>query len=326
VTIDQTAAYWLLYRAIKLRLLRSYGYDLRAKQVEIIPPPAGRPPGAVERVRGEWPFNALFEAGPIVRADIFQDIASQIALLDVEAPHYLLTHPSNLRLLLAEYRRTGRSIPTLRLVRTRAEQLDPELRAECLDVLGVSLFDTYGATECGYVAVQCPEHDQYHVQSELNFVEVLKDDGTPCKRGEIGRIVVTPLHAFAMPLLRYALDDYAEVGDLCPCGRGLPVLRRIFGRHKELLTLPSGEKRYSTFASYVFGALPAVAQFQIVQKSLLEIEARIVPIRPLTEPERTQIAQGLRAQLGPAFTIEIKPVDHIPRLPGGKFMEFVSEL
>ena len=44
--------------------------------------------------------------------------------------------------------------------------------------------------------------------------------------GEIGRLVVTRLHHFATPLLRYDIGDYAEVGDACPCGRGLPVLRR----------------------------------------------------------------------------------------------------
>jgi phenylacetate-CoA ligase len=54
--------------------------------------------------------------------------------------------------------------------------------------------------------------------------------------------VVTPLHNFAMPLIRYAIGDYAEAGPPCACGRGLPVLARILGRARNLLTLPHGER------------------------------------------------------------------------------------
>ena len=43
-----------------------------------------------------------------------------------------------------------------------------------------------------------------------------------------------------MPLIRYEIGDFAEVGDRCSCGRGLPVLRRILGRVRNMLTLPDG--------------------------------------------------------------------------------------
>jgi phenylacetate-CoA ligase len=268
----------------------------------------------------------MFECGPYLRASIFTKIGWQLDLLEREAPQYLLTQPSNLRLLLRELRRSGRRLPSLKLVRTQAEQFDPELRTECLDVLGVPVVDTYGAMEAGYIAIQCPEHGHYHIQSELNMVEILGEDGHPCAPGEIGRIVVTPLHAFSMPLFRYDLGDYAEVGEPCPCGRGLPVLRRIYGRHKELLTLPSGEKRFSTFGSRVFTKISAVAQFQIVQKSLTEIEVRIVADRPLIRIECDAITAGLAQQVGPEFSIRLVFVENIPRTSGGKYMEFISEL
>src|SRR6185312_7578839 len=126
--------------------------------------------------------------------------------------------------------------------------------------LGIPLVDCYGCQEAGYVAIQCPEYAHYHVQGEMSLVEVLREDGAPCRPGETGRVVITPLHSFAMPLLRYDLGDYAEVGEPCPCGRGLPVLRQIYGRKKETLTLPSGERRYSVFTSHVFAALRPVVQ------------------------------------------------------------------
>src|SRR6185295_14515719 len=95
---------------------------------------------------------------------------------------------------------------------------------------GVGVVDVYSSEECGQIALQCPEHEQYHVQSESVLVEVLDDEGRPCAPGTIGRVVLTTLQNFAMPLIRYDIGDFAEPGPACPCGRALPVLTRIVGR------------------------------------------------------------------------------------------------
>jgi phenylacetate-CoA ligase len=49
--------------------------------------------------------------------------------------------------------------------------------------------------------VQCPEYEQYHVQAEHLLVEILSERDEVCAPGEIGRVVVTPLRNFAMPLI-----------------------------------------------------------------------------------------------------------------------------
>ncbi|HSI12268.1 MAG TPA: AMP-binding protein [Chthoniobacter sp.] len=324
--VVKTPAADLLFRAIKLRMLREYGYDPMGKICEIRRP-FWKSGNVVHRMPvWEWPFGNLFRSGEQVTMDIFTDISAQVQFLESEAPEYLLTFPSNLRLLLRAFRQGGRRLPTLRLVRMMSERLDPDLRTECQETLGVPLVDCYGCVEGGFLAVQCPEHPHYHVQSEMNLVEVLRDDGAPCQPGEIGRVVITPLHAFAMPLLRYELGDYAEVGEPCPCGRGQPVLRQIYGRKKETLILPSGERRYPIFASWIFASLRAVMQYQVVQKSPTSLEVRIVAERPLEKAETDQILEGFTQQVGPNFEIRLVFVDHIPRRPGGKYSDFVSEM
>ena len=77
----------------------------------------------------------------------------------------------------------------------------------------------YSSQEVGYIALQCPENESYHIQAENVLVEILDDDGLPCEPGEVGRVVVTALHNLATPLLRYDIGDYAEVGSPCSCGR-----------------------------------------------------------------------------------------------------------
>src|SRR6202012_3802852 len=90
-------------------------------------------------------------------------------------------------------------------------------------------------------------HDHYHVQSEMLIAEVLRDDGTPCAPGEIGRLVLTDLCNFGMPMIRYEINDYAEVGALCDCGRGLPVLTRIMGRRRNMALDPDGRMFWPSF-------------------------------------------------------------------------------
>jgi phenylacetate-CoA ligase len=80
--------------------------------------------------------------------------------------------------------------------------------------------------EVGVVALPCPEvPGNLHVQSDHLRVEILDAAGVPCREGEEGRLVLTSLHNFASPLLRYAPGSRATPGPQCPCGRGLPVIR-----------------------------------------------------------------------------------------------------
>lgn len=325
----KTSANNLRFRAIKLRMLRWHGYDPMGKICEIRRPYWNKETNQSLTHRipvWEWPFADLFPTGPQVGISTFADIETQMHFLEAEAPNYLLTFPSNLRLLVRAFRRAGKRLPSLRFVRTMSERVAPDLRRECREALGVPIMDGYGSEEAGFIALQCPEHDHYHVQSEMNLVEVLRDDGTPCQPGETGRVVVTPLYAYAMPLLRYDLGDYAEVGEPCPCGRGLPVLRQIHGRQRETLILPTGERRYSILTGPIFEGLHAVIQYQIIQKTRTLLEVHLVTERPLEKPETALIIDRLTTQVGPTFEIRLVYVPQIPRFPSGKCTDFFSEV
>jgi phenylacetate-coenzyme A ligase PaaK-like adenylate-forming protein len=70
------------------------------------------------------------------------------------------------------------------------------------------------------------------VQSESVLLEIVDDAGRACAPGRAGRVVVTSLHNFATPLIRYELGDLAEFGAPCACGRSLPVISRVLGRSR----------------------------------------------------------------------------------------------
>ena len=102
------------------------------------------------------------------------------------------------------------------------ESISPGTRTEIEEGFGADVVDRYGAMETGQMALQCPEGIHYHVQSENVVVEVVNADGQPVEPGEQGRVVVTTLHNYAFPLIRYQIDDVVTLGDSCSCGTWSP--------------------------------------------------------------------------------------------------------
>lgn len=158
------------------------------------------------------------------------------------------------------------------------------------------------------------------------IVEVLNDDGSPTAPGETGKVVVTHLHNFASPLIRYDIGDFAEVGEPCPCGRGLPVFNRIVGRARGLITLPNGDQFWPFFSNRKFGEIAPIRQYQIVQKSLESLEIRLVADRIVSAEEEDKIRTLIAERLGYPFAMTFSYFDEIPRSASGKFEDFKSEL
>jgi phenylacetate-CoA ligase len=186
--------------------------------------------------------------------------------------------------------------------------------------------DGYSSEEMGYIALQCPVSGAYHVMAESILVEILDASGNACAPGEVGEVVVTTLHNGAMPLLRYALGDHAEAGAPCACGRGLPTIARVLGRVRNLLTLPSGKRVRLSFHRQ-FKEFPGVRQYQLIQRTLHEIEARLLVDAPLDADAEGRLRAALQQVMGYAFHISfIYFSDELPRGPNGKFDDFVSRL
>jgi len=203
--------------------------ELAGKQAVIVHDPTGGSPYPAGRRMPDWgpPMGPLYGTGALVVLDVASEVAEQMEWLEREKPTYLAGLPETIAALARRFRAAGKTLPGLRGVRTGSGAIDAEFRALCRAAWGVPVTAIVRVEEVGTIALQCPAHEHFHVQSEGLILEVLRADGSACRSGETGRLVATTLHNFAMPLLRYELDLEAELGAACPCGRGLPVLTRI---------------------------------------------------------------------------------------------------
>jgi phenylacetate-CoA ligase len=132
-----------------------------------------------------------------------------------------------------------------------------------------------------------------------------------------------------MPLIRYEIGDFAEVGDPCPCGRGLPVLRRILGRQQNMLLMPSGEARWPLLSSTdIRGllALASVRQYQFVQKSLDRLELRLANVKSLSASDEDRLRDWVRDKFGYPFQVDFTYFDELPSGKSGKHQDFLCEV
>ena len=271
------------------------------------------------------PATLLFETGPGYCQPISLSVPDQAAWLLRRNPRYLLTYPTNLNALLDEFARLQRRPIQLDEVRTISEAISPELKARCRSELALKITDTYSSQEVGMIALQCPASDLYHVQAESVIVEVLDDHNRACSEGEVGRIVLTDLHNFAMPIIRYDIRDYAEVGGRCPCGRVLPTLKRILGRRRNMVTLPDGSRHWPLLGFHAFREIAPIRQYQAIQRDLQAVEVNFVVDTPLTPEQERKLREIIQAALGYPFAIQFRyHSEELPKSRGGKFEEFVS--
>jgi phenylacetate-CoA ligase len=276
----------------------------------------------------DWgaPAGSVFRTGPSAVLNVRADVDTQLAWLQREDPDYLISHASNLGALAEQSLRRGLRLPRLRQARTLSETLRPDLRETVRAAWGVEVVDTYSCSEAGVIALQCPLHEHYHVQSENLVVELLRPDGSACGVGETGEVVLTTLHNFALPLIRYRIGDYAEAGEACSCGRGLPVLKRILGRQRNMARLPDGRTLWPSFPAAVWRSVVPVDQFQLVQREPDLIEARFVMEREMSPDEVVRLTLLLQQRLGFPFRIEPTRVARIERPAAHKFEDFICAL
>lgn len=316
----------LFWRAITLRDHVWRGRDLMKKLCVIRGLPRGQAeyPGKLYKSWGGVEA-VVSKTGPAALLNQMTPADQQLDWLVQHNPHYLLTMPPIVFELAKTCLERNIMLNSLLEVQTLGGLVTQEMRDTVRAAWGVPVVDMYSAQEVGYIALQSPDHQHYLVQAENLIVEVVDDNGEWVGPGQWGKVLVSPLHNFAMPLLRYDLGDYAEVGDPCPEGRGLPVLNRVLGRARNMMTLPDGRRIFPAFSTGWFSGFP-VRRFQIVQKSLDRIEAVVVLHHPIDSETQEKMRTALAAKLCAPYHISFRFVHEIEKSPSGKFEDFRSEL
>lgn len=252
-----------------------------------------------------------------------------IDLIRTEQPTVIVTY-SQAGAELARYikrndLRTWGRIPII----CGAEQVTPRDHRDLADAFG-PVFDVYGCREVMMIAGECEVHDGLHVSMENLVVEIIvTEDGRerPAREGETGEVVVTDLHNFAMPFIRYANGDIATAGPTttCACGRHLPRIRSVQGRLSETLRDRNGAAVSGVAISNVFyDVSSSVRQFQVVQHRDSSVTIKLVPAEKIPAAALVHIRRSASRMLV-GVEVRVELVDQLPRSPAGKHHLVVVE-
>jgi len=175
----------------------------------------------------------------------------------------------------------------------------------------------YSCEEAGTIALKCFEYPEvYHIMENI-IVEIDTKHG----------ILITDL---TNPIInRYALGDIVEIGtEPCKCGRTLPTITKIYGRVRNMLILPNGDKVWPTVGEPLFLTITnKIIRHQTIQKTLYELELRLLVSIKLTEIEETNLLDlVLKTIKYDHLTCKIIYVDDFDIGKVGKFEAFKTEV
>jgi phenylacetate-CoA ligase len=247
---------------------------------------------------------------------------SMVRKLKESRIQFLLGYPSAIGLLARHLVERGDSVP-IRAVFPSSEPLY-RWQVEAMEkAFGCTVFNYYGQGEKAISGTGCGTSINLHVNMEICVAETL-----PAPAGGSYRLLVgTPLHNYAMPLLRYELHDLTTVvTEPCACGRQHQRFGPVETVSDNYILAPDGSLLSPSVLYLAFPTLRGLSGAQIVQQDLHTLVIRVIAGDAFTSEESQRLIAGVRRVVGEEFRLEIEKVDDIARTRNGKVRFVVSHL
>jgi phenylacetate-CoA ligase len=237
---------------------------------------------------------------------------------------YLWGYSSSINALALAAIQFPEAAPTeLIVAMSNAEPLLPAHRQNVATAFGCPARESYGQVELVAAAGEC-ENGGLHVFPEFGWIETVDEFDQPSGSAP-GQMIATSLLDEDMPLIRYRNGDRGALPEddaNCACGRTLPLLSGLEGRHDDLLYSLDG--RPVGRMDPVFKADLAIREAQIIQSPSRAIVVRIVPAPQYSSSDEAVLTREIQARLG-AVPVAFELVDRIPRTANGKFRAVIAE-
>lgn len=209
---------------------------------------------------------------------------------------------------------------SVKSVITMSESLPEKSRIFIQKTLKTHVFSRYSNVENGIIAQQLNSTSHFYVNIASYYVEVLNlDIDIPVKEGEIGRIVVTDLFNYAMPIIRY---DTGDIGILETDSRGIIILTSIEGRKMDAIYNTNGQLLSSFIVTNSMWNYSELLQYQFIQTGEKSYTFKL-NIKKVFDREE-ELQKEFLNFLGNDAKIQIEYVDEIPLLDSGKRKKVVN--
>lgn len=219
--------------------------------------------------------------------------------------------------------------PSLKIVIAGGETLYDEVRQMVKKYMHCEIISQYADEECGIMAQErIPtvgmDNVMYFNQGSYVF-EILKlESDEPAEYGEVGRIVITDLHNYACPIIRYDCGDTCVMLPPNEYSNGYPIMGKLYGRRFDLTYSTDGKaisplafgrslKNFDNIVAWQFiqnGEKDYILKLKISKGNISQFDELITTFMDI---------------LGAKANLKIEEVNEIPVLSSGKRKPVVNE-
>ena len=208
---------------------------------------------------------------------------------------------------------------------TVSEYLNNDIKTSLKEHFNTKVVSRYSNEEMGILAQQDPDDDSnsFNINWASYHVEILKmDSNEKAELGELGRIVITDLFNYCMPLIRYDTGDIGAFSNL-QMGHGFYKLKTIEGRKMDVLYDTNGKMIsphliHTIFYKYFYW----LKQYQFIQENEKEYTIKL-NIQGWF-PKEKELINDIKNDFGNDAKINIIYVDEIPLLSSKKRKKVAS--
>lgn len=200
--------------------------------------------------------------------------------------------------------------------------LTDEVKEKIESNMNCKVYNQYGSREVGVISCQCKKQRSMHTFPWWNYLEIL-DEGGKAVQNQEGRVIVTTLYNYSMPLIRYDIGDVAVAGGWgCDCGRNSMLLKKVVGRTLGYFKKADGSLAHSHFLVQAVFFRDWIKRFQIIQDEIDHVLIK-VQLNENTEADKSDIEDITRKTkilMGENCKVDFDFVEDIRRSASGKFV------
>lgn len=198
-------------------------------------------------------------------------------------------------------------------------------RCDQLKRMGIASQSIYSCSEVGPIAIECDKSPGHLHVVHSNVIVEAGSETVECEGRSLQPLLVTHLHSYATPIIRYELGDYGSLSDRCPCGHQGSTLSNVYGRKKFFIQTQEGPVFFPFFSAPLQSVID-VQEISMRQIRLNEVEVEIVCAQAISEESRLKAQDYLKSITSEQITFQLKQVKEIDWSKNPKRLPFVCYL
>tara|TARA_B100001057_G_C22863127_1_gene955420 strand:- start:3651 stop:4988 length:1338 start_codon:yes stop_codon:yes gene_type:complete len=299
--------------AFVLRAFNLHGsslYDNHTVWLRRYAPKAGEPMSFVD-----YELNRTYMS-PFNVSD--STVKQYVKTIDDTKSETLVTYPSLANFLSIVMAKNNLRFKHIKSVHCASESVIPKWRENVRKNLGIELYAHYGMME--KVSFFCNtniSNGRYAESLEYGFTEFDKNTGSVIGTGFLNDV---------MPFIRYSPGDIAFPAEDIKYHGSLPIsVNDFLGRKTDMITCIDGRSIPGVNFYTMMYKIKGVSMFQIVQKTLRDIEIRYIKSKDWSEKTDSEIKIGMKERVGNC-NLKIVLVESFERAKNtGKFKTILNE-